>query len=166
MNTRNHINEKYQIITNYSRRKILVINDVLDVDRTPELEFEDFDAMFINVINPLHDYTRLAIRLASPLLSETCRFKPCFVTQRLQGSLGEAEIIVDGYASSPTDRDLAQTIDEIYGAMRRLNFLLGTEPVVTHAEEMFRLVRYAISRGRFTFSSEPVRGMSLGYMAL
>lgn len=166
MNSRNRVNEKYQIITNFSRRKILVINEVLDVDRTPELDFEDFDAMFINVINPLHDYTRLAIRLASPLLSEKCRFKPLFVTQRLQGWLGEAAIIVDGYASSPTDRDLAQTIDEIYGSMRRLNFLLGTEPVVTHAEEMFRLVRYAISRGMFTFSSEPIRGMSIGYMAL
>lgn len=101
MITRNRINEKYQIITNFSRRKILVINDVLDVDRTPELDFEDFDAMFINVINPLYDYTRLAIRLASPLLSEKCRFKPLFVTQRLQGWLGEAEIIVDGYASPP-----------------------------------------------------------------
>ena len=44
--------------------------------------------------------------------------------------------------------------------------LLGTEPVITHAEEMFRLVRYAISRNRFSFSSEPVRGMSSGYMAL
>lgn len=61
---------------------------------------------------------------------------------------------------------MAQKIDEIYASMRRLNFLLGTEPVVTHAEEMFRLVRYAISRGRFTFSSEPVRGLSSGYMAL
>ncbi len=159
-------NEKFHIVTNINRRKILVINEVLDVDRTPELSFEDFDAMFINVINPLNDYTQLAIRLASPLMSEKCRFKPCFVTQRLHGWLRDADIIVDGYASSPTDRDMAQGIDEIYASMRRLNFLLGTEPVVTHAEEMFRLVRYAISRGRFTFSSEPVRGMSIGYMAL
>lgn len=157
---------KYEIITNINRRKILVINDVVDVDRNPELGFEDFDAIFINVINGLNDYNMLALRLASPLLSEKCRFKPCFVTQRLMGWLGGAEIIIDGYAASPTDRAMAQKIDEIYASMRRLNFLLGTEPVVTHAEEMFRLVRYAISRGRFTFSSEPVRGLSSGYMAL
>ena len=154
--------EKFQIVTTFNRRRILVINDVLDIDRTPEISFEDFDAMFVNVVNPLHDYTRLAVRLASPLLSEKCRFKPLFVTQRLQGWLGEVGIFVDGYASTPTDRDMAQAIDEIYALMRRLNFLLGTEPVVTHAEEIFRLVRYSLSRGRFTFSSEPVKGMSIG----
>lgn len=76
---------KYEIITNINRRKILVINDVVDVDRNPELGFEDFDAIFINVINGLNDYNMLALRLASPLLSEKCRFKPCFVTQRLMG---------------------------------------------------------------------------------
>ncbi len=156
----------YTIVTNINRRKILVINDVVDIDHTPEIAFEDFDAIFINVINSLHDYNMLAIRLASPLLSEKCRFKPFFASSRLMGWLGEADIIIDGYAPSPTDRNMAQSIDEIYASMRRLNFLLGTEPVITHAEEMFRLVRYAISRNRFSFSSEPVRGMSSGYMAL
>lgn len=66
----------YTIVTNINRRKILVINDVVDIDHTPEIAFEDFDAIFINVINSLHDYNMLAIRLASPLLSEKCRFKP------------------------------------------------------------------------------------------
>lgn len=160
------IDNRYQIITNVNKRKILVINEMLDVDREPNIEFEDFEAIFINVINTLTDYNLLTIRLASPLLSEKCRFKPCFVTQRLIGWLGPAEIIVDGYANSPTDRLMSQSIEDIYSSLRRLNFLLGTEPVVTHAEEMFRLVRYAISRGHYTFSSEPVLGLSSGYMAL
>lgn len=158
--------KKYQIISNVNRRKILVINDVVEVDHTPELSFEDFDAMFINVMSPLMDRNMLAIRLASPLLSEKCRFKPCYVTQRLIGWLGKAEVIVDGYASQPTDNSMARGIEEIYSNMRRLNFLLGTEPVVTHAEEVLRLCRYAISRRQFTFSSEPTPGLNSGYMAL
>lgn len=161
------MNEKnYTIIANANRRRILVINDVVDVDRTPELSFEDFDAIFINVISNLMDRNMLAIRLASPLLSEKCRFKPCYVTRRLTGWLGKAEVIVDGYASVPTDDNMAQGIEDIYANMRRINFLLGTEPVITHAEEIFRLCRYAISRGQFTFSSEPTPGLSLGYMSL
>lgn len=143
-----------------------MINDVVEVDRTPGLSFEDFDAMFINVMSPQMNRNMLAIRLASPLQSEKCRFKPCYVTRRLSGWLGKAEVIVDGYASSPTDHNVAQGIEDIYANMRHLNFLLGTEPVVTHAEEVLRLCRYAISRRQFTFSSEPTPGLNSGYMAL
>ena len=160
------MNEKFTIIKNANRRRILVINDVVDVDRTPELSFEDFDAIFINVISSLTDRNMLAIRLASPLLSEKCRFKPCYVTRRLMGWIGKAEVIVDGYATVPTDENMAQGIEDIYANMRRINFLLGTEPVITHAEEIFRLCRYAISRGQFRFSSEPTPGLSEGYMSL
>ena len=64
---------KYRIVTNANRRKILEIIDVVEVDHTPELSFEDFDAIFINVMSPLMDRNMLAIRLASPLLSEKCR---------------------------------------------------------------------------------------------
>lgn len=157
---------KYRIVTNANRRKILEIIDVVEVDHTPELSFEDFDAIFINVMSPLMDRNMLAIRLVSPLLSEKCRFKPCYVTQRLMGWLGKAEVIVDGYASQPTDNSMARGIEDIYSNMRQLNFLLGTEPVVTHAEEILRLCRYAISRRQFTFSSEPTPGLNSGYMAL
>ncbi len=159
-------NNSYTIVTNVNRRRILVINDVTDIDHTSELSFEDFDAIFINVIDTLMDRNMLAIRLASPLLSEKCRFKPCYVTRRLIGWLGKADIIVDGYAAQPTDNNMTQGIEDIYANMRRINFLLGTEPVVTHAEEVFRLCRYAISRGQFTFSSQPTLGLSQGYMEL
>lgn len=53
-----------------------MINDVVEVDHTPELSFEDFDAMFINVMSPLMDRNMLAIRLASPLLSENAVSSP------------------------------------------------------------------------------------------
>lgn len=157
---------RYHIVTNRNHRRILVVDDVVDVDRTPELQFEDFDAIFINVIDSVMDRNMLAIRLASPLLSEKCRFKPCFVTRRLTGWLGKAQVIVDGYATSPSDNSMARAIEDVYSNMRRLNFLLGTPPVVTHAEEVVRLCRYAISRGHFTFSSQPTPGLSEGYMAL
>jgi len=159
-------NAKYYITTNASHRRILVIRDVVDVDHVHELSFEDFDAIFINVIDSVMDRNKLAIRLASPLHSEKCRFKPCFVTRRLTGWLGKFEVLVDGYASSPDDSSMNGKIEEIYGNFRRLNFLLGTEPVATHAEEVVRLCRYAISRGQYTFSSEPVYGLSDGYMSL
>ena len=41
---------RYTIVSNHNRRRILVINHVVDVDLTPELQFEDFAAMFINVM--------------------------------------------------------------------------------------------------------------------
>ena len=31
----------YTIVTNINRRKILVINDVVDIDHTPEIAFEE-----------------------------------------------------------------------------------------------------------------------------
>lgn len=156
----------YSIVTNRNQHRILVINQPVNVDQTRGLAFEDFDAIFINVIDNVMDRNMLAIRLASPLLSEKCRFKPCFVTRRLMGWLGKAEVIVDGYATTPTDDSMARTIEDIYSNMRRQNFLLGTPPVVTHAEEVIRLCRYAISRGRYTFSSQPTPGLAEGYMAL
>ena len=156
----------YHIIKNDQHRRILVIRDAVDVDHTPEIQFEDFDAIFINVIDSVMDRNRLAIRLASPIASEKCRFKPCFVTRRLIGWLGSLEVIVDGYATSADDTFMSRTIEEIYGNFHRLNFLLGTEPVVTHAEEIVRLCRYAISRSMNTFSSEPAEGISYGYMSL
>lgn len=156
----------YQIITNSKHRSILVVNDVYDVDRDPDIEFEDFDAIYIKVVDSVRDRIMLALRLVSPLLSEKCRFKPCFVTQRLKGWLGEAQILVDGYATDPLDANITLGIEEIYGYMRRCNFLLGTPPVVTHAEEIFRLCRYSISRGQYTFSSEPTPGVSEGFMKL
>lgn len=160
------IETPYQIVTNRMQHRILVINEPVNVDATPELQFEDFDAIFINVIDNIMDRNMLAIRFASPLLSEKCRFKPCFVTRRLMGWLGKSEVIVDGYATTPTDDSMARVIDDIYSTMRRHNFLLGTQPVVTHAEEVVRLCRYAISRGHYTFSSQPTPGLSEGYMAL
>lgn len=159
-------NQKYYIFNNSNRRRVLVILDIVDVDHTPELSFEDFDAIFINVIDGFIERNKLAIRLASPLHSEKCRFKPCLVTQRLIGWLGKFEEMIDGYASYPDDTSMNRKIEEIYGNFKRLNFLLGTEPVATHAEEVVRLCRYAISRGRYTFSSEPVPGLSYGYMSL
>lgn len=159
-------NTSYHIITNSAHRNIIIVNDVVDIDNDPDLEFEDFDAIFINVIDSVRDRVMLALRLASPLLSEKCRFKPCFVTQRLKGWLGSYDIIVDGYATSPTDANMSQGIEDIFNNMRRTNFLLGTPPVTTHAEEIFRLCRYAISRGNYTFSSEPTPGVNSGYMEL
>ena len=156
----------YSIVTNRNQHRILVINEPVNVDQERSLQFEDFDAIFINVIDSVMDRNMLAIRLASPLLSEKCRFKPCFVTRRLTGWLGKSEVIVDGYATTPTDDSMARTIEDIYSNMRRQNFLLGTQPVVTHAEEVIRLCRYAISRGRYTFSSQPTPGLAEGYMAL
>ena len=156
----------YHIVTNANQRRILVVNEPVNVDAEPRLQFEDFDAIFINVIDSVMDRNMLAIRLASPLLSEKCRFKPCFVTRRLEGWLGKAGVIVDGYATTPLDTSMARETEEIYGNMRRQNFLLGTPPVVTHAQEVIRLCRYAISRGRYTFSSEPTPGLAEGYMAL
>lgn len=47
------------------------------------------------------------------------------MTQRLIGWLGKAEVIVDGYASQPTDNSMARGIEEIYSDMRRLNFCSG-----------------------------------------
>jgi uncharacterized OB-fold protein len=138
----------------------------VDVEAEGELMFEDFDAIFINIISGSRDRNMLTIRLASPLLSEKCRFKPCFVTQRLKGWLGNADVIVDGYAVDPTDHDMAQGIEEVYSNMRRMNFLLGPEPVRTRAEEFFRLCRYAISRGQFTFNNMSITGLNTGYMSL
>ena len=114
-------NAKYYITTNPSHRRILVIRDVVDVDHTPDLSFEDFDAIFINVIDSVMDRNKLAIRLASPLHSEKCRFKPCFVTRRLTGWLGKFEVLIDGYASTPEDSSMSRTIEEIYGNFHRLN---------------------------------------------
>lgn len=157
---------RYEIVVNNNRRRILVINEVIDVDHEDDLAFEDFDAIFINVKSGLQEHNMLAIRMASPLLSEKCRFKPCYISQRLQGWMWRAEVITDGFARSPLDVKVAEGIEDIYANMRRLNFLLGTDPVITHAEELFRLCRYAISRGLYTFSSSPTPGLSTGYMQL
>ena len=128
--------KKYQIVTNVNRRKILVINDVVEVDRTPGLSVRGLRCNVYQRDVAADEPQHAGHTSGSPLQSEKCRFKPCYVTRRLSGWLGKAEVIVDGYASSPTDHNVAQGIEDIYANMRHLNFLLGTEPVVTHAEEV------------------------------
>ena len=156
--------KSYSIITNSRKRKILVVNRLLNAQQTEEFENEDFDAIFVNVVHRSYEETRLVMRWLSPTRVGKCFLKPRFGNSDLQEAMQRAGHLLDGFCDNPQDETFADVIEDIYHNIDKyeINREITTD-LSTTSRVLANLVKYDISRGRLTFTNYAIKGMSKGY---
>ena len=111
--------EIYKIVTNVKGRRILVVNQLLDVDRTPELHDADFDAIYINIAHRSYEENRLIARWTSPMRVNKCYLKPRFGTSSLEEFMHFAAYLFDGFCATPFDDKFTDYIEQIYNNIEK-----------------------------------------------
>lgn len=156
----------YSIITNSRKRKILVVNRLLNAVQMQEFENEDFDAIYVNVAHRTYEETRLLMRWLSPIRSGKCFLKPRFGSLELQDAMRHSADLFDGFCDNPLDESFADTIEEVYRNIDKygINRELTTN-VSTTSGILANLVKFDISRGRLIYTNYAVKGLSEGFSA-
>ena len=159
--------KRFYIVTNKNGRRILMVNNLVQVDHEPTLSGDDFDAIYINIAHRAYEENRLIIRWTSPIRTRKCYLKPLFATTALEEFMHFAAYLIDGFCSSPYDDKFTDYIETIYsnidkyGIRTELNdSLSGT------ARNLANMVKFDISRGRLTYTNTAIRGYAKGYTAL
>ncbi|MCH5233326.1 MAG: hypothetical protein J1E78_06755 [Muribaculaceae bacterium] len=157
-------NSTYQIVTNSRKRKILVVNRLLNAAQTEQFEDEDFDAIFVNVVHRTYEESRLVMRWLSPIRVGKCFLKPRYGNIDLQDSMREAASLLDGYCDNPLDENFADFIEEVYRNIDRygINREITTD-VSTTSRVLANMVKFDITRGRLNFTNYAVRGIAQGF---
>lgn len=156
----------YEIVTNKNGRKILVINDIVYISDIEEIKYSDFEAIFVNISDPVYEVNRLAIWKVSPILQDKCWLKPIYVNKLLDGRLRMTHYLLDGYAATPFDAIVSDGIEDIYTRIKDLNINYDLLPILSRTDLWIRMCRYSISRGNFTFTSGKTNGFATGYILL
>lgn len=156
--------EIYKIVTNKNGRRILVVNNLLEVDKCESIQKEDFDAIFINIAHRAYEENRLIVRWTSPIRSSKCFLKPRFATSSLEEFMHFAAYLIDGFCMTPFDDAFADFIENIYTNIEKFKihttFETGSN---TTPKFLTDIMKFDISRGRTTFTNCTVRGLSKGY---
>ena len=158
--------EIYKIVTNVKGRRILVVNQLLDVDRTPELHDADFDAIYINIAHRSYEENRLIARWTSPMRVNKCYLKPRFGTSSLEEFMHFAAYLFDGFCATPFDDKFTDYIEQIYNNIEKYGIHREiSNDLQTTTKFLSNIVKYDISRGRITYTNCTIRGLSSGYTA-
>lgn len=156
----------YNIIENSRKRKILVVNRLLNEAQMSQFDNEDFDAIYVNINYRNYELTRLVMRWLSPTREGKTFLKPRFGSSDLQSSMREAANLLDGFCDSPLDETFADYIEDVYrnidkyGIEREMTLDLSTTSRV-----LANLVKFDISRGNMIFTNYAVKGISEGFSA-
>lgn len=163
----NEKNKRYTFVTNARGRRILIVNRLINVDQTSELDDEDFDAIYINIARRSYEENRLIVRWLSPMRVDKCFLKPRFATSSLEDFMRFASRLIDGFCDSPTDDVFADFIEEVYGNIERYGISRElTNDLSTTARVLTNMMKFEISRGRLTYTNHTVRGLTQGYSSV
>lgn len=156
---------KYKIITNVNGRRILVINELIDIDADDSLSYDDFDAIFIDVVHRSYEMSRLIVRLSSPQRTAKCYLKPRFATTSLEEYLHFAAYLIDGFCSTPLDESFSNFIEAVYANIEKysLSTDIGDTTMLTTAHFLSNIIRFDMSRGRTTYTTSTIRGIASGF---
>ena len=154
----------YKFITNSRKRKILVVNRLLNLAQNQDLENEEFDAIFVNIPYRSFEETRLLMRWLSPTREGKFFLKPRFGNTDLQESMRAATELLDGYCDNPNDESFADYIEEVYRNISKYEINREiTLDLSTTSRVLANLVKFDISRGRLTYTNYAVKGLSKGF---
>lgn len=158
---------RYHIVSNKLGRKILMINNLVQIDQEPDIKADDFDAIFINIAHRAYEENRLIIRWTSPIRTQKCYLKPLFATTALEEFMHFAAYLIDGFCSSPFDDKFTDYIETVYNNINK--FRMRTElsqSLSSTAKNLANMVKFDISRGRLTYTNTTIRGYAKGYSAV
>ena len=155
----------YKIVSNPNGRNILVINHYFDVEQSEEIQDEKFDIVYLNISNMSNNEIGLLLEKTSPIFSTKCWMKPRYVQTNNTARMGILDILTDGIVNSPFDELVTQRSEEIFLQMSRLQ-ITQTANVSTFVALFIRLCKYSISRGKYTYTSTIIPGITEGHSAL
>ena len=155
----------YKIVANSMGRNILVINQYVDVENNPEIQEDMFDIVYLNIGNMSNNEIGLLLEKTSPIFSTKCWMKPRFIQANDLARMGMMAALIDGRANSPFDDFVTEQSESIFQQMEQLN-IKQIANVSTYVAFFVRLCKYAISRGKYTYTSTVVPGLSEGHSAL
>ena len=159
--------KRYSFVTNSRGRRIIIINRLINVDQANELDDEDFDAIFINIAHRTYEENRLIVRWLSPTRVDKCFLKPRFATTSLEEFMHFASYLIDGFCESPTDDVFTNFIEEVYSNIDRYNINRElTNDLSTTSRVLANIVKFDISRGRLTYTSHTIRGLTQGFSSV
>lgn len=154
----------YKIVINSRKRRILVINRLINPQQTQEIEDEDFDAIFINIANRTYEETRLLSRWLSPTREGKSFLKPRFGNTDLKNYMRQVADLFDGLCDNPLDETFADKIEEIYQNIDKYGINREVySDVSTTSRFLANLVKYDITRGRLTFTNHAIKGLAQGF---
>lgn len=159
--SRNHY-----IVTNSNGRRILVVTGIFYVQNQENLNYEDFDAIFVDMSDPIYEVIRHTIWKISPIVQPKCWLKPIFAVRMLEGKLRVTKYLIDGYATHPNEVSMTERIEEIYARIERLEMDRNFVMVKSSHDLYIRLCQYAVSRGYETFTTGVITGLVGGYTRL
>ena len=166
-NTQEPQERRYHIVSNKLGRRILMINNLVQIDQEPDIKADDFDAIFINIAHRAYEENRLIIRWTSPIRTQKCYLKPLFATTALEEFMHFAAYLIDGFCSSPFDDKFTDYIETVYNNINK--FRMRTElsqSLSSTAKNLANMVKSDISRGRLTYTNTTIRGYAKGYSAV
>lgn len=158
--------KRFFIVTNKNGRRILMVNNLVQVDNEPAIKSDDFDAIFINIAHRAYEENRLIIRWTSPIRTQKCYLKPLFATTALEEFMHFAAYLIDGFCSSPYDDKFTDFIETVYKNITKYNIRKElSNSLSSTAKNLANMVKFDISRGRLTYTNMTIRGYAKGYSA-
>lgn len=163
------MNETY-IVENSLGRKILVINQYIDLAHADDIKTDDFDIVFINVEGLSFNRLRQLFHNSSPFHVQKCWMKPRFLSLTLRDNVGMLRYLVDGFANTPLDDSVTRAAENIFEQMRTLQIAPMVYGYDTESTFFIRLCKYCLVRRYYTFPLTAVpsliNGLSSVFAAL
>lgn len=152
----------YEIITNKTGRKILVLKQPISVDKDTDLTYGDFDAIFSEYHR---DYVRdtVVIWYNLPMFSRKGWLKPCFLSEKFSERFSKYAAVVDGFAISPLDEDMTNRIEEIITAVDGSGVSRVKEKVKSDEDLFINVLRCCYTRGIETMANTTIKTYAVGY---
>ncbi len=152
---------KYKIITNRNGRRIMVIKEVLSKEERLNLDYNDFDATFVNY-HSFYSINTSLIWSVLPMLKDKFWLKPTFLSTEFKNRFMNFVNIVDGTSDSPLSEIVTERIEEIEDCIEKSG--VPRTKIKCHTDEdlLINTCRFCLSRGITTISNNTIKLFSKG----
>ena len=160
------MDNNYDIKITSNGRKILIVKGIVPVDQVKELNADDFDMIYVEDIGQTHYELFYQLQNISPIHTFKCHLKPRFLASSLEDRTLHLSTVVDGFASSPDDKDMCIRAEEIIEKLPMIERFESSEVKSSNYMYFLKLCKYAISRSMLTFTFFMEEAYAQGHTAL
>lgn len=149
-----------EIKKNTYGQRILVIDDVISRHYREHLNYQEFDAVYIDIDLPANmDHI---LKRINPITVNESVYKPFFAPRALQGRIGLCDSMIDAYISSIDEHEVLATIENIQHWTTEYNVPRQFDNINNHNLLILRMFRYYISRNHLILRPEIVEKSAMG----
>lgn len=149
-----------QIKTNTYGQRILVIDDVISRDYREHLNYQDFDAVYIDINLPAN--MEVILKRINPITTNEAVYKPFFAPRPLEGRIGLCDAVIDEYINSIDEHAVLATIENIQHWTDEYKVPRQYDSINNHNLLMLRMFRYYISRNHLVIEPKLIEKSALG----